>query len=53
MNQFQRKRVKDDISEAIELGLAGSPVIDVPGWKSVLTLPDELESNGGFSELNK
>lgn len=53
MNQFQRERIKTDISEAIELGLAGSPVIDVPGWKTILTLPDTLEPDGGFSELTE
>lgn len=37
----RRAMFKKEIREAVEKGWAGSELIDVPEWKSILALPDE------------
>lgn len=36
----RREMYKREIREAVEMGFAGSPVIDVPEWKRILELDD-------------
>jgi len=38
MNSYQKSLFKKEIREAIEGGWAGSELIDVPGWKTILDL---------------
>jgi hypothetical protein len=41
LSKDRRAFYKKEIREAVEMGFAGSPVIDVPEWKSILDLPDD------------
>jgi hypothetical protein len=41
LSKDRRVFYKKEIREAVEMGFAGSPVIDVPEWKSILELPDD------------
>ena len=43
LTKERRAFYKREIREAVEKGFAGSPVIDVPEWKSILDLPDEVQ----------
>jgi hypothetical protein len=40
MHCARRAFFKKEIKEAVEKGWAGSELIDVPEWKSILELPD-------------
>jgi len=40
MSEGRRKMFKDEIREAVSKGWAGSEIIDVPEWKSILELED-------------
>ena len=40
MPASRRAFYKKEINEAVEMGFAGSELIGVPEWKSILALPD-------------